>query len=135
MSEQPKTRVETPGAPTPVAAFSQGVAKKGFLSISGQGPQDPETSAYLHRGDLAAQTRRTLDNVRAVVEGAGGTFEDVVGLRVFLTEREHFAAMNEVYGEYLREHVPSGLYPTRTTVFVTLPHEAMLVEIDAIAVL
>ncbi|MGC7153233.1 RidA family protein [Paenarthrobacter ureafaciens] len=54
--------------------------------------------------------------------------------RVYLTTRDDFAAMNEVYGEFIRENVPSGLLPSRTTVFVDLPHEVMLVDIDALAV-
>ncbi|MGP3534408.1 RidA family protein [Microbacterium sp. RD1] len=130
-----KQQVVTDGAPRPIAPFSQGVRAGDLVTISGQGPQDPATGAYLHQGDLAKQTVRTLDNIRAIVEGAGGTFDDVVSLRVFLTEREHFAAMNEVYGEYVREHCPSGVFPTRTTIFVVLPHADMLVEIDALAVL
>lgn len=130
-----KTSVTTDGAPTPMTTFSQGVAKGGFVSVSGQGPQDPATGAYLHRDDLTSQTVRTLDNVRAVVEGAGGTFDDVLSLRVFLTKRSDFAEMNAAYAAYLTEHVPSGVFPTRTTVFVGLPNEAMLVEIDALAVL
>lgn len=54
--------------------------------------------------------------------------------RVYLTTRDDFAAMNDVYGEFIRENVPSGALPSRTTVFVDLPHELMLVEIDALAV-
>jgi reactive intermediate/imine deaminase len=130
-----KTPVVTDGAPTPMTTFSQGVRKGGVLSVSGQGPQDPLTGAYLFDGDLTSQTIRTLDNVRAVVEAAGGTFEDVLSLRVFLTKRGDFAEMNAAYADYLTEHVPSGVFPTRTTVFVELPNEAMLVEIDALAVL
>ncbi|BDZ49185.1 reactive intermediate/imine deaminase [Frondihabitans sucicola] len=130
-----KTPVVTDGAPTPMTTFSQGVQKSGFLSVSGQGPQDPATGAYLFPGDLTSQTIRTLDNVKAIVEGAGGTFEDVLSLRVFLTQRSDFAEMNAAYAEYITANVPSGAYPTRTTVFVELPNEAMLVEIDALAVL
>lgn len=129
-----KTEIRTAGAPTPVANFSQGVRKGNILSISGQGPQDPETASYLYPGDLAAQTVRTLDNVRAVVEASGATFENVLSLRVFLTKREDFAEMNKAYQHYMAEHVTSGVYPTRTTIFVELPNEAMLVEIDALAV-
>jgi 2-iminobutanoate/2-iminopropanoate deaminase len=70
-----------------------------------------------------------------VVEAGGATMEDVVSLRVYLTTRSDFAAMNEVYGAFIKEHVPSGVLPCRTTIFVELPHEAMLVEIDAMAVL
>ena len=53
--------------------------------------------------------------------------------RVYLRRREDFAAMNEAYGEFIAENVPDGALPCRTTVFVDLPHEAMLVEIDALA--
>ncbi|MBO1902435.1 RidA family protein [Leucobacter weissii] len=130
-----KTEIRTDGAPTPIAPFSQAVRIGDLISISGQGPQDPATGAYLHQGDLAAQTRRTLDNIRAIAEASGGGFDDIASLRVFLTERDHFAGMNEAYGDYVREHCPSGVYPTRTTVFVTLPHPDMLVEIDALLVL
>lgn len=130
-----KQQVVTDGAPAPVAPFSQGVRTGNLLTVSGQGPQDPGTGDYVYRGDLAKQTVRTLDNIGAIVEAAGGTFDDIVSLRVFLTEREHFPVMNEVYGNYIREHCPSGVFPTRTTIFVVLPHADMLVEIDALAVL
>jgi len=73
--------------------------------------------------------------VRAILEGGGGIVEDVLMFRVYLTARQHFAAMNEAYGEFVAEHVPSGALPSHTTVFAGLPHELMLVEIDALAVL
>ncbi|MDH6574933.1 RidA family protein [Kitasatospora sp. MAP5-34] len=131
-----KTEVRTTGAPAPAWVFSQGVRKGPILQVSGQGPQDPETSEYLHPGDVRAQTRRTLENVLAVLEAGGATVEDVVMFRVYLTRRADFAAMNEVYGEFVDRHIPDGgVKPCRTTVFVELPHEAMLVEIDAQAVI
>ncbi|MGK4583556.1 RidA family protein [Kitasatospora sp. HPMI-4] len=130
-----KTEVRTDGAPAPAWVFSQGVRKGPMLQVSGQGPQDPATSEYLYPGDVKAQTRRTLENVLAVLEAGGATVEDVVMFRVYLTRREDFAPMNEVYGEFIEKHVPSGVKPCRTTVFVELPHESMLVEIDAQAVI
>ncbi|GAA2152868.1 Rid family hydrolase [Kitasatospora kazusensis] len=131
-----KTEVRTTGAPAPAWVFSQGVRKGPILQVSGQGPQDPATSEYLYPGDVKAQTRRTLENVLAVLEAGGATVEDVVMFRVYLTRRADFAAMNEVYGEFIDRHVPAGgVKPCRTTVFVELPHEAMLVEIDAQAVI
>jgi 2-iminobutanoate/2-iminopropanoate deaminase len=130
-----KTEVRTTGAPTPLSTFSQGVLKNGYLSVSGQGPQDPATAEYLFPGDLAKQTVRTFDNIKAIVEAAGGTLDDLVSVRVFLTQRSDFAAMNAVYEEYMRENITSGVFPTRTTIFVELPHPAMLVEIDAIGIL
>lgn len=134
-SATPKTEIRTAGAPAPAWVFSQGVRKGPILQVSGQGPQDPATGAYLHEGDVKAQTLRTLENVRAVLEAGGATVADVVMFRVHLTRRADFAAMNEVYGAFVAEHVGDGVKPCRTTVFVELPHEAMLVEIDAQAVL
>jgi reactive intermediate/imine deaminase len=129
-----KTVVRTDAAPAPAHTFSQGVRKGGFLQVSGQGAVDPATGEYVGAGDVRVQTRRTLDNVRAVLEAGGAGVEDVLMFRVYLTRRDDFPAMNEVYAEFLAEHVPSGALPARTTVFVDLPHEVMLVEIDALAV-
>jgi enamine deaminase RidA (YjgF/YER057c/UK114 family) len=84
---------------------------------------------------VRAQTRRTLENVKAIVEAGGATVEDVVMFRVYLTARAHFAAMNEAYAEFIAQNVQAdGVKPCRTTVFVELPDEQMLVEIDAMAV-
>ena len=102
--------------------------------MSGQGAVDSATGEYIGAGDVAAQTVRTLENIRAILEAAGSTFEDVVMLRVYLTSQDDFAAMNEAYGAFLASHVPSGIYPARTTVFPGLPFPQMLVEIDALAV-
>lgn len=129
-----KTRVTTAAAPAPAHTFSQGVRKGPFVQVSGQGPVDPVTNEYLHAGDVAAQTIRTLENVKAIVEASGASFDDVVMLRVYLTKREDFAAMNDAYGEFVTAHTPSGVLPSRTTVMTGLPREEMLVEIDAIAV-
>ncbi|WP_036965243.1 RidA family protein [Promicromonospora kroppenstedtii] len=129
-----KTAISTPDAPAPAHTFHQGVRKGPFVQVSGQGPMDPATNQYVHEGDVAAQTTRTLENVRAIVEAAGATFDDVVMLRVYLTKREDFAIMNEAYGEFVTQHCPGGVLPSRTTVFTGLPREEMLVEIDALAI-
>jgi reactive intermediate/imine deaminase len=129
-----KTVVRTDAAPAPAHTFSQGVRKGGLLQVSGQGAVDPATGEYIGAGDVRAQTRRTLANVAAVLTAGGAAVEDVVMFRVYLTHRDDFAAMNEAYAEFLAEHVRSGALPARTTVFVELPHEVMLVEIDALAV-
>jgi reactive intermediate/imine deaminase len=128
-----KIVVTTTGAPAPAHTFSQGVRKGGLLQVSGQGAMDPATSTYIGEGDVRAQTLRTLENVRAILEAGGAHVEDVIIFRVYLTTRADFAAMNEAYGEFVAKHVPSGQLPCRTTVFVELPHEVMLVEIDALA--
>ena len=129
-----KTRITTTSAPAPAHTFSQGVRKGGFVQVSGQGPVDPATNEYLFPGDVTAQTTRTLENVKAIVEASGATFDDVVMLRVYLTKREDFATMNDAYGEFVGAHTPSGVLPSRTTVFTGLPREEMLVEIDGIAI-
>jgi len=134
MTTATKTIVHTNGAPAPAWSFHQGVRKGPFLQVSGQGPQDPATGEYLYPGDVAAQTTRTLENVRAIVEAAGATFDDVMMLRVYLTKREDFPLMNEAYGAFIKEHCPGGVLPCRTTVFTGLPRAEMLVEIDAFAI-
>lgn len=127
--------VRTDAAPAPAHTFSQGVVKGGFLQVSGQGPMDPATNAYIGEGDVRAQTRRTLENVKAILVAGGASVGDVLMFRVYLTKRDDFAAMNEVYGEFIAENVSSDALPCRTTVFVELPHQVMLVEIDALAVI
>ncbi|GAB6902081.1 RidA family protein [Kineosporia succinea] len=131
----PRTAVSTPEAPAPAHTFSQGVRKGPILQVSGQGPVDPVTNEYLHPGDVKAQTLQTLANVHAILTAGGATFDDVVMLRVYLTTRDDFAAMNEAYGEYVTQHSASGILPSRTTVMTGLPRAEMLVEIDALAVL
>lgn len=132
MSE--KIEIRTTGAPAPAHTFSQGVRKGPFVQVSGQGPVDPATSEYLFPGDVAAQTTRTLENVKAIVEAGGATFDDVVMLRVYLTKRDDFSIMNDAYGEFVAANTTDDVLPSRTTVFTGLPREEMLVEIDAIAV-
>ncbi len=129
-----KSPISTPHAPAPAHTFHQGVRKGPFVQVSGQGPVDPATSEYLFPGDVAAQTTRTLENVKAIVEGAGATFDDVVMLRVYLTQREDFSIMNDAYGAFVEANCPGGVLPARTTVFTGLPREEMLVEIDAFAI-
>ena len=131
----PRTAVTTPDAPAPMPVLSQGVRKGPLLQVSGQGPVDPVDGRYLHPGDVRGQTLRVLQNVEAVLTAGGATFDDVVMLRVYLTTRDDFAAMNEVYGEFVAARCPSGVLPARTTVFTGLPHEQMLVEVDALATL
>ncbi|WP_405162471.1 RidA family protein [Nocardia sp. NBC_01499] len=132
MSE--KIAVRTTDAPAPAHTFSQGVRKGPFVQVSGQGPVDPVTNEYLYPGDVAAQTIRTLQNVKAIVDASGATFDDVVMLRVYLTTRDDFGAMNDAYGEFVNANTTGDVLPSRTTVFTGLPRAEMLVEIDAIAI-
>lgn len=124
----PKTAITTADAPVPRAAYSQAVRRGNVLQVAGQGPVDPATDVFVD-GGVAEQTRQTLTNVRTILHAAGADFDDVMMMRVYLTDPEHFAAMNEVYGTFVE-----APFPARTTVYVGLP-PGMLVEIDAMAVL
>lgn len=130
-----KKSVTTTEAPAAPGFFSQGVQIGSLLQVSGQGPQDPASGKYVFAGDVGRQTTRTLENLRAIIAASGGSFDDVMSLRVYLTHQGSFGEMNEAYEAFVRANCPSGVFPARTTVFVGLPNPAMLVEIDALAVL
>jgi len=130
-----KTVVSTTDAPPPMPVFSQGVRKGNILQVSGQGSVDPASGDFVFAGDVKGQTTRVLQNIEAILKAGGGSIDDVVMLRVYLTERDNFAAMNEAYDEFVSARTPSGVLPSRTTVFTGLPLPDMLVEIDALAVL
>jgi 2-iminobutanoate/2-iminopropanoate deaminase len=112
-------------APKPGGVYSQGVVADGFIFVSGQGPINPQTNE-LELGDIKSQTRRTLRNIQAVLEGAGSSLQDAVRVGVFLADIGDFNAMNEVYQEFFPEDPPA-----RTTVGVQLAK--IKVEIDCIA--
>ena len=118
-----------PSAPTPVAPFSHLVEVDGWAFVTGQMPTDPrDDSAPLPIG-IEAQTRRVLDNLHLVLDGAGLRFEHVVAARVYLTHFERdYAPMNEIYRSYFQE----GRLPARTCVGVTALARGALVEVDFI---
>jgi len=121
-----KVEIRTSEAPTPVAAFSQGVRKGNVLQVAGQVAFDADSTIV--GTTVADQTRQALRNVNAVLAAAGASMDDVLMLRVYLTDTAHFGEMNEAYGEFMKEP-----FPARTTVYVGLP-AGLLVEIDALAV-
>ncbi|MGZ0150904.1 RidA family protein [Kribbella sp. WER1] len=130
-----KSAVSTTDAPPPMPVFSQGVRKGNILQVSGQGSVDPASGDFVFAGDVKGQTTRVLQNIEAILKAGGASIDDVVMLRVYLTQREDFGAMNEAYAEFVSTRTPSGVLPSRTTVFTGLPLPDMLVEIDALAVL
>jgi 2-iminobutanoate/2-iminopropanoate deaminase len=130
-----KTVISTPDAPAPMPVFSQGVRKGNILQVSGQGSVDPASGDFVFAGDVKGQTTRVLQNIEAILKAGGASLDDVVMLRVYLTTRDDFAAMNEAYADFVSTRTPSGVLPSRTTVFTGLPLPDMLVEIDALAVL
>ncbi|MFF5129150.1 RidA family protein [Streptomyces syringium] len=120
---------------TPPAKFSHGVRKGNILQVAGQVgflPAVPGQAPTVAGPTLREQTLQTLANVRSVLEAGGATWEDVMMLRVYLTDTAHFAEMNALYDDYFADlkEAPAA----RTTVYVGLP-EGLLIEIDALAVL
>jgi 2-iminobutanoate/2-iminopropanoate deaminase len=119
--------VTTEAAPSAIGPYSQAIRAGSLLFVSGQVPIDPATGALVD-GDIAAQTRQVLQNVGAILEAAGASFDHVVRTTVFLTDMNDFAAMNEVYATCFTSPAPA-----RATVQVSrLPKDAR-VEIDVIA--
>ena len=122
-----KRVIKTELAPPAIGPYSQAIVGNGLVFAAGQIPLDPRTGQTVP-GDVRVQTRRVLDNLKAVLEAAGSSMDKVVKTTVFLRDLNDFGAMNEIYGEYFREHPPA-----RSTVQVAkLPREAA-VEIEAIA--
>jgi 2-iminobutanoate/2-iminopropanoate deaminase len=114
-------------APKAVGAYAQAVRANGFLFLSGQIPLDP-SSGELISGDVAAQTTRVLDNLRAVLEDAGSSLANVVKTTIYLLDMNDFAVVNQTYASYFPDAKPA-----RATVAVAgLPRGAK-VEIDMIA--
>jgi 2-iminobutanoate/2-iminopropanoate deaminase len=121
--------VATQHAPKAIGPYSQAIKANGFVYASGQLALDPRTQ-QLVQGDVAAETERTLENLKAVVEAAGSSLARVVKTTVYLADMADFAKMNEVYARYF-----PGTAPARATVQVArLPRDAR-VEIDLIALL
>jgi len=117
----------TPHGPRPRGVYSQAIVSGGFVFVAGQIPVDPVTNA-LELGDIKAQTRRTLDNLQAILLAAGSSLRDVVRIGVYLADLADFDAMNEVFRKYFPEDPPA-----RTTIGANLPK--IKIEIDCIACL
>jgi 2-iminobutanoate/2-iminopropanoate deaminase len=120
--------VETETAPKAIGPYAQAVKANGMVYTAGQIPINPRTGDFVS-GDIAAQTRQVLENLKAVLEAGGSSLEKVVKATVFLRNMSDFAAMNEVYAEYL-----GTVKPARSTVAVAELPRGALVEIDLVAV-
>lgn len=117
--------VRTSEAPKPKGIYSQAIIADGFVFVAGQACINPQTNENEY-GDIQSETRRTLQNIRAILEAAGSSLKEVVRVGVFLADLNDFAAMNQVYKEFFPEDQPA-----RTTVGVQLPK--IKIEIDCIA--
>ena len=121
-----KEVISTDKGPKAIGPYSQAIRANGFIFISGQVAFDPATS-QLVEGDVAKQTARVLENLKAIAEAAGSSLEKAVKATVFLKDMNDFAAMNEVYARYFT-HQP----PARSTVEVARLPRDVRVEIDLI---
>lgn len=126
-----KNSVNSEKAPGAIGPYSQAVAipvgEKKLVFVSGQLPIDAATG--LMPDDIKAQTRQSLENVKVILEAAGGSLDNVVKSTVYLADMSHFGPMNEIYGEYFN----GGIYPARAAFAVKeLPKQAK-VEIEVVA--
>jgi 2-iminobutanoate/2-iminopropanoate deaminase len=117
--------VRTANAPQPKGVYSQAIVSGGFVFVAGQACVNPKSNEFEY-GDIQSETRRTLENISAILEAAGSSLKDVVRVGVFLADMKDFAAMNEVYKQFFTEDQPA-----RTTVGAQLPK--IKIEIDCIA--
>lgn len=121
--------VSTDRAPKAIGPYEQAIKVGDFVYTAGQIPIDPKTG-NLVAGGIAEQTRQVLENLKAVLEAAGSSLDKVIKATVFLKNIADFAALNEVYGEYLAKAKPA-----RSTVAVADLPRGALVEIDLVAMI
>ena len=125
-----KTIIDTPKAPAAIGPYVQAVRTGNLLYTSGQIPLDPATG-NLVEGSIVEQTTRVLENLKAVLEAAGGSLASVVKTTVYMKNLADFAAMNEVYAKYLAP--AGGSAPARTTIEVSNLPKGSLLEIELVA--
>ncbi len=123
--------VQSLQAPKAIGPYSQAIEAPSGRAVycSGQIPLDPATGDMVE-GDVAAQTERVMQNLKAVLEAAGATFDQVVKTTIFLVDLADFAAVNEAYGRHFRTAPPA-----RSTVQVAALPRGARVEIDCVAVI
>ena len=119
--------VQTENAPKAIGPYQQAIKANGFIYTAGQIPIDPKTANFVE-GDISAQTRQVLENLKAVLEAGGSALDRVVKATVFLKNMADFTAMNEVYAQYL-----GSAKPARSTVAVAELPRGALIEIDLVA--
>ena len=120
-------KISTQNAPAAVGPYSQAIDAGAFVFLAGQIPLDPKTN-QLVEGGVDAQTKRVIENIKAVLAEAGSDLTKIVSSTVYLTDMDNFAKMNEVYASYFAEP-----YPARVTIAVKSLPKNVLVEIAVIA--
>ncbi len=122
-----KEIIYTEKSPKAIGPYSQGVKANGFVFTSAQLPLDPETGEVAE-GGFVGQTHRVMQNIKAVLEQAGTSLDNVVKATVYITDMEQFGTVNKIYGEYF-----SGNYPARACVEISRLAKDALVEIEVVA--
>ncbi len=124
--------IHTESAPAPVGPYNQAIVAAGeMVFVSGQIALDPQSGALVGEGDVAAQTKQCLENLKAVLSAAGTDLDGVVKTSVFLKDMNDFATVNGIYATYFDE----ATAPARACVEVARLPKDVLVEIECIAVL
>jgi 2-iminobutanoate/2-iminopropanoate deaminase len=123
-----KKVIKTNKAPEAIGPYSQGIIANGMIFASGQIAIDPATGE-LNTGSIEDQTRLVLNNLKAVLDEGGCTFDHVIKCTVFLENMDDFSRMNAVYAEFFKPP-----YPARAAVQVARLPKDVKVEIEAIAV-
>lgn len=124
-----KTIINTPNAPAPIGPYSQAVLVGNTLYTSGQIAINPKTNELVLT-DVKTETNQVMENLKAVLEAAGMTFENVIKTSIFISDMHNFAQINEVYSQYVNEDTA----PARETVEVANLPKFVNVEISMIAV-
>ena len=125
----PRQPIHSDHAPAAIGPYSQATSAGNTVFCSGQIPLDPATGELVE-GDISIQARRAFDNLRAVCEAAGGSFDDIVRVGLYLTNLGQFAAVNAVMAEYFQ-----APYPARSAIEVSALPKGAAFEVDAILVL
>ena len=123
-----KKIISTSEAPGAIGPYSQAIRSGSFLFCSGQIPLDPK-SGQIIPGDIAAQTRRVMDNIAALLKAESLSFDNVVKTTIFLTNLGDFQTVNEIYGSYFTKDPPA-----RSTIQVAALPKGANVEIEVIAI-
>jgi 2-iminobutanoate/2-iminopropanoate deaminase len=123
-----KKIISTVEAPAAIGPYSQAVRVGTTLYCAGQIPLDPKTGQIV-AGDISEQTKRVMQNIAAVLQAAGSSFDQVAKTTIFLTDFADFQTVNEIYGSYFKNEPPA-----RSTVQVAALPKNARVEIEVIAV-
>jgi 2-iminobutanoate/2-iminopropanoate deaminase len=122
-----RNAILTEQAPKPIGPYSQAVIEGDLIFVAGQGCINPLTG-MLERGDVRSETKRTFENLRAILQAAGSSLDHVIKCNVYLRDLNDFAGMNEVYATFF-----TAPFPARTTIQAGALPGGIAVEIECIA--